>query len=81
MTRLQIALLQHMFRSAAACRRVTAKAAARRLGVAPREITVTLDALERAGLVSGTRLTLTGLAIAVATRPARRRAYPVALAA
>lgn len=81
MTRLQHSALQLIYRSAAAGRPVAPGDLAIRLGAPPRRIATCLAALERAGLVNGTRLTLSGLAVAVATRPARRRPRPIALAA
>jgi hypothetical protein len=78
MTRLQLLVLQQLFHAASAGRRIGAPGIAIRLGVAPAHVARTLAVLESAGLADGTRLTLAGLAVAVATRPPRARSFALA---
>jgi predicted DNA-binding transcriptional regulator YafY len=81
MTQLQHAILQQMLRSASAGRTTTVSSLVQRLGAGRREVVADLDALDRAGLCGGLRLTLPGLALAVASRRRRRPAPGIAVAA
>ena len=67
---LHIALLQHLFDLASAGRRASVRMLGDRLGAGLSETAEALSALHDAGLVDATRLRLTlpGLALAVATR-------------
>ncbi len=66
-------VLQHVFRSAGAGAPTTHRALCRDLGLQPGELAPILSELERRGLLDGAslRLTLSGLAVAVAARPRR----------
>ncbi len=66
-----VRVLQHLFRRAGAGQPPTRESLRRELGIEPRTLESILGELEARGLVdaSGLRLTLPGLALAVAARP------------
>lgn len=81
MTQLHIAILRQLLHFSARGRRGTITDLSRRLRVPPSRIVAGLRSLEAVDLCVGTRLTLPGLALAVATRRGRPGRRAVALAA
>jgi hypothetical protein len=67
---LHVAILQHLFDFASSGRRASVRALGDRLGIGLARTADALSTLHEAGLVDATRLrlTLSGLAVAVATR-------------
>ena len=74
-TKLQAAVLHHLYELAAATQRPNVRCIAEAVGARLAEVAEALSALHVAGLVDATRLSLTlsGLAVAVATRAQRQR--------